>query len=147
MSSFRLSCRCSSSSSLQFISLTTIFSIHKCSLFLFHSVSIRRPFFLRELHCLILGTQWLYEFIKLLSSDMLNQTSFHKSLLSAPAVSFAARAQHVNEDVMKFEKRTAHVKWKICSKYHETAPLWAILGAKCTSGWGFLQMTHAHTED
>ena len=54
---------------------------------------------------------------------MLNQISFHKPLLSAPAVSFAARAKHVHEDVMKFEKQTGHVKWKICSKKHETAPL------------------------
>lgn len=69
---------------------------------------------------------------------MLNQISFHKSLLSAPAVSFAVWAKHVDEDVMKFEKRTGHVKWKICTKYHETAPLWAILGVKYISGWGFL---------
>lgn len=68
---------------------------------------------------------------------MLNQISFHKSLLSAPAVSFAARAKHVDEDIMKFEKRTGHVKWKIYNKYHETAPLWAILGVKYISGWDF----------
>lgn len=64
----------------------------------------------------------------------MNQISFHKSLLSAPTVSFAARAKHVDEDVMKFGKQKGHVKWKLCNKCHKNAPLWAILGVKHISG-------------
>lgn len=67
-------------------------------------------FFLRLLLHLVLGTHRFYEFIKLLKHDVLNQISFHKSLLSAPAVSFAAGAKHVDEDVMKFEKRDGTCK-------------------------------------
>lgn len=66
--------------------------------------------FLRLLLHLVLGTHCFYEFIKLLKHDVLNQISFHKSLLSAPAVSFAAGAKHVDEDVMKFEKRDGTCK-------------------------------------
>lgn len=49
---------------------------------------------------------------------------------------FHFHPKHVNEAVMKLEKWPSHVKWKICNKYHENAPLWAILGVKYISGWG-----------
>lgn len=49
------------------MTLTTVCCIYECNLFLFHSVTIRQAlFFLRLLHCLILRTRCLYEFIKLL---------------------------------------------------------------------------------
>lgn len=74
------------------------------------------------------GTKQLWEFVKpLMKWCAESNFSFHKSLLSAPAVSFAAREKHVNEDVMKFEEPAAHVKWKICGEYHETAPSRAVL--------------------
>lgn len=106
---------------------------------LYRSVTIRRVLFLWLLHRLILWTQWLYEFIKLLKqryaeSDFILQiiTLSSRCFICSQSKTCQWRCNEVWET-----DRTHTVKWKICNKYHENAPLWAILGVKYIFGWSY----------
>lgn len=75
------------------------------------------------------------------------KSSFQQIIAFGPCCLISAWEKHVDEHVMKSEMWTGHVKWKICSEYHETAPLSYILEAEYISGRQCFYMTHAPRED
>lgn len=108
---------------------------------------MRHALFLRLLHCFILGTQWLYEFVELL------KLWYAKSDFILQIITFGSRCficslskscQWRCNEVWEMDRMCA-VKWKICNKYHENAPLWVILGVKYISGWSYSKW-RTHTQ-